>query len=92
MNVYIPNLPSLVLIFSSLLITSNSLYAWANRHSTGIDHVLILSGNAIWLFALGLRLGTRDMEFYLDLNRMIFVSLMMMSWGVFKYGISFLDF
>ncbi len=92
MSIYIANIPSLILIFSSLLITSNSLYAWANRHSTGINHVMILSGNALWLLALGLRMGTREIGFYLDLNRLIFLSLLMMSQGIFKYTISFAGF
>ena len=89
LNLFTPNLPSLVLIFSSLLITSNSLYAWANRHSTGFDHVMILAGNALWLFALGARLGTHNTEFYLELNRLITLSFCMMSLGLFRYTISF---
>lgn len=89
MDLFTPNLPSLVLIFSSLLITSNSLYAWANRNSTGFDHVLILAGNALWLFSLGARLGTHNTEFYLELSRLIMLSFCMMSLGIFRHTISF---
>ena len=89
MNFYTPNLPSLVLIFSSLLIISNSLYAWANRHSTGSAHVLVLAGNALWLLALGFRLGTHNTDFYLELTRLIMLALCMMSLGIFRYTISF---
>ncbi len=88
-SMYTPNFLSLTLIISGLLITSNCFYAWANRDSTGFDHVFILSGNAIWLLALGLRLGTTSVEFYLDLNRLIIIAFCMMSLGIFNYTFSF---